>query len=100
MTKFLKLPELHVSDIHHLKLFENEEVPEDSESVWKWSRSTLYRFMKRHGFVHEDQITHYKCTKSRSDIVSMRDNYFEWIAKYRDSGYISFIRMKHGYLKI
>ena len=38
-------------------------------------------------FIYDNYITHYEFTKSRSDIVSMRDSYSEWIEKYRSEGY-------------
>lgn len=48
--------------------------------AWKWSRSTLYRFMLRHGFIQDDQVAHFEYTKSRKEIDSMRDVYLEWIS--------------------
>ena len=43
--------------------------------------------MKSIGFIYDDRISHYEHTKQRPDIVTMRDNYLEWIQKYRDEGY-------------
>ena len=40
--------------------------------------------MKRIGLVYEDRITHYEHTKSREDIIKMRDDYLDWITKYRE----------------
>ena len=62
-------------------------MPSDDSLVWPWSRTTLYRFMKSTGFVYGDRLSHYEHTKRRADIVSMRDNYLDWIAKYRTEGY-------------
>ena len=42
--------------------------------------------MKRIGLVYEDWITHYEHAKNREDIIKMRDNYLDWIAKYRKEG--------------
>lgn len=82
-----KLESITVAEVEHLNLFEADDIPESYEVVWKWGRTTLYRFMKIHGFIFEDQVTHYEYTKTRQDIVSMRDNYLEWICKYRSEGY-------------
>lgn len=82
-----KLRSIHVSDIEHLNLFDIDNMPDPEELVWKWSRATLHRFMQKHGFIFEEQVSHYEHTKTREDIVSMRDNYLEWISKYRDQGY-------------
>lgn len=43
--------------------------------------------MKKNGFIFQDQVTQYEYTKNREDILSMRDNYLEWIEKYRANGY-------------
>ena len=40
--------------------------------------------MKRIGFVYEDRATHYEHTRNRVDIIKMRDNYLDWIRKYRE----------------
>lgn len=82
-----KLQSLSFGDVEQLYLFEDYEIPDSEEVAWKWSRATLHRFMTKHGFIHDDQISHYEHTKSRSDVVSMRDDYLEWINKYRELGY-------------
>lgn len=38
-------------------------------------------------FVYSDHVSHYKYTKTKEDIVDMRDNYLDWVKKYRDIGY-------------
>lgn len=86
---FNRISELTVSDVQSLNLFE-ENVPEEDEQVWIWGRTTLYRFMLRSGFAYENKVSHYEYTKNREDVVSMRDNYLEWIQKYRDNGYSIF----------
>lgn len=53
-----KLNTITVSDAHHLNLFQDQTIPEKTKIIWKWSSSTLYRLMKRHGFIHNDQLTH------------------------------------------
>lgn len=82
-----KLKSITAEEVDHLNLFPGEEIPDRTEIIWKWSRSTLYRFMIKLGFMHDDRVTHYEYTKSRKDIASMRDDYLEWITKYRKEGY-------------
>lgn len=81
-----RLCELKVEDVMAVNIFENETPPPDSK-VWTWSRATLHRFLQASGFVFDDKITHYEYTKQREDVVSMRDNYLEWISSYREKGY-------------
>lgn len=82
-----KLKSIQIADVQHLNLLEDEDIPDSSEVLWKWSRATLHRFMIRIGFIHDERVTHYEHTRTRADIVSMRDNYLEWIQKYRSMGY-------------
>ena len=42
--------------------------------------------MKRIGFVYEERVTHYEHTRNREDIIKMRDDYLDWIRKYREEG--------------
>ena len=77
---------LKVRDVSHLNLFEGDGITASESNVWIWSRSTLYRFMKRIGFVYEDRVTNYEHTRNREDIIKMRDYYLEWIYKYREEG--------------
>ena len=86
-TVLYELKSLRVVYVHHLGLFEDNHLPDDTEIVWKWGRTTLYRFMYQIGSIYDDRITHFEFTKSRSDVVAMRDNNLEWIAKYRREGY-------------
>ena len=81
-----KICDLKVKDVAHLNLFEGDEFPAGESNIWIWSRSTLYRFMKRIGFVYEDRVTHYEHTRNREDIIKMRDDYLDWIRKYREEG--------------
>ena len=75
---------MKVEDVFHLNLFERHEMPDSESNIWIWSRSTPYRSMKRIGFVYEDRVTHYEYTKSREDIIKMRDDYLDWIRKHRE----------------
>lgn len=77
---------LKVKDVLSLNLYD-EDVPDLDSFIWPWSRATLHRFMQTCGFIFEDRVTHYEATKSKEDIVSMRDNYLEWIDKHRQEGY-------------
>ena len=86
-TVFEKISQLKVEDVEHHNLFTSNEILEQDAHIWKWSRTTLYNFMKSIGFVYEDKLSHYEHTKNRTDVVSMRDNYLEWIAQYRAEGY-------------
>ena len=43
--------------------------------------------MKSIGFVYAEKLSHYEHTKHRADVVAMRDNYLEWIDRYRADGY-------------
>ena len=67
--------------------------------MWVWSRSTLYRFINRIGIVYNDRVTHYEHTKTREDIVKMRDDYLDWITKYREEGRLICYQERHGYSK-
>ena len=84
---FDRLSKLKVSDVEHFNLLDHENVPESDSLVWPWSRSTMFIFMPRIGFVFKDQISHYERSKTREDIVAMRDNYLEWVRNYRNDGY-------------
>ena len=74
-------------DMAHLNLFDQERMPDDTTVLWPWGRTTLFRFMKSIGFVYGDKISHYEYTKSRADVITMRDSYLDWIRHYRESGY-------------
>eukprot|EP00171_Calliarthron_tuberculosum_P004037 IDg4037t1 len=58
-------------------------VPPIDSLVWTWSRATLHRFMLSSGFVYQDRLSHYEVSKTREDIMSMRDNFLEWVQSYR-----------------
>ena len=79
---FERISQLKVGDVDNHNFFTSNEIPDQDEYIWKWSRSTLYNFMKSVGFVYEDKLSHYEHTKSRADVVAMRDNYLEWIHQY------------------
>ena len=55
---------------------------------WNWSMETMRRFMNNNGFCYKNRKTHYEFSREREDIMLMRDNYLEWIEKYRNEGYI------------
>ena len=56
---------LKVEEVFHLKLFEGYLIPASESNVWVWSRSTLYRSIKRIRFVYEDRVTHYEHISNR-----------------------------------
>jgi len=64
-----------------------DEVMEDGLKIWPWGRTTLWRFMKTIGFIYKNRVSYYEHTRKRTDVVALRDNYLEWIEKYRDEGY-------------
>lgn len=78
-----RVSQLTANDVEHLNLFEGDVVPDSDAAIWPWSRSSLYRFMTRIGFIYEEQVSHYERSKTRADIVAMRDDYLEWVEKYR-----------------
>lgn len=85
---FDKMKLIQGRDVEHLNLFdEDENMPLPDSTIFPWSRSTLYRFKKRMGFIYGDRVTHYQYTKTRCDIIATRNDYLEWIHKYRDLGY-------------
>lgn len=83
---FSSICALKVSDVESLNLFD-EDLPELDEKILYWSRSTLYRFIIRSGFAYNERVSHYEYTKTREYVVVMRDNYLEWIYKYRNKSY-------------
>ena len=68
-------------------LFDDHFVPGEKETIWSLGHTTLYRYMQSIGFIYDDRISHYEQTKKRPNIVIMRDNYLEWIQKYREKEY-------------
>ena len=82
-----RLKQKKVRDFEHLNLFHGNEMPNPDSKIWIWGRSTLHRFMKSIGFIYGEKISHYEYTKNRADVISMRDNYLDWISKYREEGY-------------
>ena len=83
---FEKLLQISVEDINHLNILDMADLCLEGSTVWTWSRSALYRFMKKIGFVYDDRVTHYEYSKSREDIIKMRDDYLDWIQNYRTEG--------------
>ena len=79
-----KILALKVEDVFHLNLFEGDEIPDSESNILVWSRFTLYRFVKRIGFVYEDRVTYYEHTRNRKDIIKMRDDYLDCIRKHRE----------------
>ena len=59
----------------------------DHKPEFEWSISTLRRFMTQNGFEYGARPDHYSYTRGRSDITAMRDDYLEWVEKYRRGGY-------------
>lgn len=43
--------------------------------------------MQASGFAFRDKVSYYEVSKQWADVVSMRDNYLEWIKQYRNNGY-------------
>ena len=79
-----KICNLKVEDVFHLNLFEGDELPDSARNIWVLPRSTLCRFMKRIGFVYEDCVTCCEHTRNREGTIKMRDDYLDWIRKYRE----------------
>ena len=70
-----------------LNIFDNIlPLPPLDSLAWTWGRATLYKFMLASGFVFGDKVSYYEVSKKREDIVSMRDNYPEWIDQYGNNG--------------
>ena len=82
-TIFEKLLQIRVEDINHLNALDMADFCLDESAVWKWSRSTLYGFMKKIGFVYDDRVIKYGYTKSREDVIKMHDDYLDWIQNHR-----------------
>lgn len=92
------ISKLAAKGVEHLNLFEEDVVPDPDSLIWTWSRSTLFRFMTRIGFLYGEQVSHYERRKTRSDIVAMGDDYLEWVQKYRDEVYeIYYMDEKWGF---
>ena len=72
--------------MNHLNLLDTAYLCLEGRTVWKCSRSTLYRFMKKIGFVYDDLVTYYEYTKSREDVIKMRDDQLDSIQNYRTEG--------------
>ena len=75
-----KLREKTVQDFEHLNLFHDGDIPSSESPIWIWSRTSLYRFMKSTGFIYGDRVSHYEYIKNRADVISIRDNYLDWIS--------------------
>ena len=75
---------LEVRHVPNMNLFLGTDIPTEESKLWLWSRSTLYRFMKKIGFVYGERISHYGNTEMRQDIIKMRDECLEWIDKYQN----------------
>ena len=85
---YSRISSMKVSDVLFLNIFDDNIQPPSMDAlVWTWGRTTLYRFMQASGFVFGDKISYYEVSKQREDVVSMRDNYLEWIMNYRNNGY-------------
>ena len=75
-------------DVRHslnMNLFLGTDIPTEESKLCVWSRSTLYRFMKKIVFVYDERISHYENKNMMRDIIKMRDDYQEWIDKYRNA---------------
>ncbi len=75
------------ADFEYLNLFGGDNIPSSDSPIWVWSRTSLFRFMKSNGFLYGDKVSHYKYTKNRADVISMRDNHLDWVKSYRENGY-------------
>lgn len=82
-----KVKSLKFSDITDCNIFQGNIVVEPDSPVWTWCGAALYRFMKSIGFVHKGKVSHYEYTKTGADVIAMRDNYLEWINRYREDGF-------------
>lgn len=77
---FEKISSFKFSDVSDCNVFQEDVI---GSNIWTWCRATLYSFMKLISFVHRGKINHYEHTKTRQDVIAMRDNFLEWIEKYR-----------------
>ena len=71
LSKLKSLTALHVI---HYNSFEGQPVLDNDHKVCLWNRSTLHGYMQSIGFVYENRISHYEHSKTRPEIVMMRDN--------------------------
>ena len=58
----------------------------DQETKRRWSRTTLFRFMRRVGFSFSDRPSAYDKAKERPEIRAMRADYLERIKMHRAEG--------------
>ena len=40
--------------------------------------------------MYNERVSHYEHTKTRRNVVAMRDDYLEWIERYRKDGFSIF----------
>ncbi len=76
-----------VGDFEYLSLFGGDNIPSIDSPIWVWSRTSLFRFTKSNEFLYGEKVSHYEYTKNRADVISMRDNYLDWVKSYRENGY-------------
>ena len=60
---FTKLAGLKVRDIVYRNIYEGFELPHEDNTVWVWSKTTLWRYLKEILLVYEDKISRYGHTK-------------------------------------
>lgn len=65
---FEAVSSIRAEDAMHINIFEDETLPNDDALIWPWCRSTLYRYVKRIGFLYDIRVSHYESTKTREDI--------------------------------
>jgi len=75
-----------VSDIQYCNI-DGLKILDENTPVWIWSRATLHRYMQKIGFVYKERISYYENKKTSQDNIALRDNYLEWMQKYRSQDY-------------
>ena len=64
-----RLRQKKVSDLERSNLFDNNSsIPAPESDIWVWGRTSLYKFMKKIGFIHGEKISHYEYTRQREDV--------------------------------
>ena len=92
--------QIRVEDSIHLNILDVSKLCLDGSAVWKWSRSTLYRLLKKFEFVCHDRVTHYRYSNSREDFIKMLHHQLDWIQNYRTEGRHVYYQTKLGYSKV
>lgn len=63
----------------------NCEIPQ-GETRWRWSKSTLYRVLKRMGYTWAKRKGYYEGVRERTSVVASRSQYIRLVKQYRENG--------------